>query len=134
MALLLPPLLSRVPSRKDPGIVVNMLLPLMNLTTANGTALVPEPTDEVTVFEAGLSEGGGWLRVALKIGGALVMCVPNFFLVGNIDKLLMCAGILALTPFVIFTAACIPYFNSSNLAEYNLSSFDNFGGMLEARD
>ena len=121
--------------RADPGIVVNMLLPLMNLTTSNGTSLVPDPNDdELTVFEAGLGTGGGWLRVAFKIGGALIMCVPNFFLVGNIDKLLMCAGILALVPFIVFTGACIPYFNSSNLAEYNLSSFDNFGGMLEARD
>ena len=57
--------------------------------------------------------------------------IPNFFLVGHLDKMLVVAGIVALVPFLFFTGACIPYMNTSNLVEYNVSSFDNFADMLQ---
>ncbi len=49
------------PCPPDPGIIINMLRPLMNLTDANGTQLLPEPVGtESGVLDAGLATAGGW--------------------------------------------------------------------------
>jgi hypothetical protein len=66
-----------------------------------------------------------------KLGLAMVMCVPNFFLVGGMEKVLMTAFVLVAGPFIAFTGAAIPYVNVSHLSEYNVSSFSNFADMLE---
>ena len=59
-----------------PGIIVNMIRPLLNLTTANGTALIPEPSgDDGSVFEAGLATGGGWINFGFKVAVTLIMVV-----------------------------------------------------------
>jgi len=108
-----------------------MLQPLVNLTDDNGTSLLPTDTDDdTTVLEPGLDYIGGWLKVSFKIALALIMAMPNFFLVSGIDKMLVFIVAVTVLPFLAFSGMCVPYIELSNFGESNLT-LPNFADMMQ---
>eukprot|EP00750_Incisomonas_marina_P014604 INCI17693.3.p1 GENE.INCI17693.3~~INCI17693.3.p1 ORF type:complete len:481 (-),score=81.38 INCI17693.3:81-1523(-) len=108
-----------------------MIQPLLNVTGSNGTSFFPaDDESDSDIFEAGLLSGGGLVKIGCKIFLALVMVLPNFFLVGGLEKILVVIVVATVLPFFIFAGMCVPHMELSNLAEYNLTE-TAFAAMLQ---
>ena len=87
-----------------------MIQPLLNVTGSNGTSFFPaDDESDSDIFEAGLLSGGGLVKIGCKIFLALVMVLPNFFLVGGLEKILVVIVVATVLPFFIFAGMCVPH-------------------------